>query len=127
MKRKRRMVDIRHSPEFKEAFSRFDQGSHPNPALINLLNPPTRRCPTDGDGTITTKEFENVMRSFGQFPTEAELQDIDADVNGTIEFHEFLTIVMWKRFDSVPAPFTRESWPDASRITRTWGSWIKNK
>jgi hypothetical protein len=61
------------------------------------------------------------MRSLGQFPTEAELQDINADGNGTIEFHEFLTIVMWKHFDSVLAPFTHESWPDASRIMRTWG------
>ena len=41
--------------EFKEAFSLFDK---------------------DGDGTITTKELGTVMRSLGQNPTEAELQDI---------------------------------------------------
>lgn len=50
------------SPEFKEAFSLFDK---------------------DGDGTITTKELGTVMRSLGQNPTEAELQDmineVDAD------------------------------------------------
>ena len=49
-------------PEFKEAFSLFDK---------------------DGDGTITTKELGTVMRSLGQNPTEAELQDmineVDAD------------------------------------------------
>nr|CAD7587032.1 unnamed protein product [Timema genevievae] len=49
--------------EFKEAFSLFDK---------------------DGDGTITTKELGTVMRSLGQNPTEAELQDmineVDADV-----------------------------------------------
>jgi len=43
--------------EFKEAFSLFDK---------------------DGDGTITTKELGTVMRSLGQNPTEAELQDMMA-------------------------------------------------
>uniref|UniRef100_A0A8C7Y7U6 EF-hand domain-containing protein n=1 Tax=Oryzias sinensis TaxID=183150 RepID=A0A8C7Y7U6_9TELE len=56
-------VQIRLSEEqFKEAFSLFDK---------------------DGDGTITTKELGTVMRSLGQNPTEAELQDmineVDAD------------------------------------------------
>ncbi|KAI9093682.1 hypothetical protein K1719_027131 [Acacia pycnantha] len=50
--------------EFKEAFSLFDK---------------------DGDGYITTQELGIVMRSLGQNPTEAELQDIinevDADGN----------------------------------------------
>ena len=53
--------------EFKEAFALFDK---------------------DGDGTITTKELGTVMRSLGQNPTEAELQDmineVDADGNGTL-------------------------------------------
>jgi len=48
--------------EFQEAFSLFDK---------------------DGDGTITTKELGTVMRSLGQNPTQAELQDmineVDAD------------------------------------------------
>ncbi len=41
--------------EFKEAFALFDK---------------------DGDGTITTRELGTVMRSLGQNPTEAELQDM---------------------------------------------------
>ena len=65
--------------EFKEAFSLFDK---------------------DGDGTITSKELGTVMRSLGQNPTEAELQDmineVDADGNGTIDFPEFLTMMAKK-------------------------------
>lgn len=51
----------------------------------------------DGDGTITTKELGTVMRSLGQNPTEAELQDmigeVDADGNGTIDFRK-LTLTL---------------------------------
>ena len=65
--------------QFKEAFSLFDK---------------------DGDGTITTKELGTVMRSLGQNPTEAELQDmineVDADGNGTIDFTEFLSLMASK-------------------------------
>ena len=40
--------------EYKEAFSLFDK---------------------DGNGTISTKELGTVLRSLGQNPTEAEVQD----------------------------------------------------
>ena len=51
--------------EFREAFALFDK---------------------DGDGTITTKELGTVMRSLGQNPTEADLQDMinEVDVDGKI-------------------------------------------
>ena len=69
--------------EFKEAFALFDK---------------------DGDGTITTKELGTVMRSLGQNPTEAELQDmineVDADGNGTIDFPEFCTLMARKMKDT---------------------------
>lgn len=51
--------------EFKEAFSLFDK---------------------DGDGTITTKELGTVMRSLGQNPTEAELQDMINEVDADGDF-----------------------------------------
>jgi len=54
----------------------------------------------DGDGTITTRELGVVMRSLGQNPTEAELQDmineVDPDGNGTVDFPEFLTMMARK-------------------------------
>jgi len=47
-----------------------------------------------------------VMRSLGQNPTEAELQDmineVDADGNGTIDFPEFLNL-MARKMKVVPA------------------------
>ena len=65
--------------EFKEAFSLFDK---------------------DGDGTITTKELGTVMRSLGQNPTQAELQnminEVDADGSGSIDFSEFLAMMAQK-------------------------------
>ncbi|XP_038066029.1 calmodulin-beta-like [Patiria miniata] len=62
--------------EFRQAFSIFDK---------------------DGDGTITHKELATVMRSLGQNPSEAELQDMineaDQDGNGTIDFTEFVSMM----------------------------------
>merc|ERR1712232_398649 len=45
--------------EFKESFSLFDK---------------------DGDGTISTNDLDAVLRSLGQNPTEAELQDMIHEV-----------------------------------------------
>ncbi|CAM5086013.1 unnamed protein product [Eretmochelys imbricata] len=68
--------------EFKEAFSLFDK---------------------DGDGSITTGELGTVMRSLGQNPTEAELQDmvgeLDTDGSGTVDFPDFLSLMARKMRD----------------------------
>ncbi|XP_063282938.1 calmodulin-A-like [Pelobates fuscus] len=78
--------------EFKEAFSLFDK---------------------DGDGTVTTKELGTVMRSLGQNPTEAELQDmineVDCDGSGTIDFPEFLTMMARKMKDTDTEEEIREA------------------
>ena len=62
--------------EFREAFTLFDK---------------------DADGFITTEELGNVMRSLGQNPTEAQLEDmiseLDVDGNGSLDFPEFLTML----------------------------------
>ncbi|GAM17285.1 hypothetical protein SAMD00019534_004600 [Acytostelium subglobosum LB1] len=78
--------------EFKEAFSLFDK---------------------DGDGSITTKELGTVMRSLGQNPTEAELQDmineVDSDGNGTIDFPEFLSMMARKMVENDTEEEIREA------------------
>ena len=58
----------------------------------------------EADGAVTTFELGTVMRSQGQNPTEAVLKDIInevyADGNGTIDFPEFLTMVVPKMRDA---------------------------
>ena len=53
---------------------------------------------------MTTEELGTVMRSRGQNPTEAELQDmineVDADGNGTRDFPEFLSLMSRKMKDT---------------------------
>ena len=65
--------------EFKEAFSLFDK---------------------DGDGTITTKELGTVMRSLGQNPTEAELQDMINEVDADGKFW-FMNILISKKIQEI--------------------------
>ncbi|KAM3878055.1 troponin C, slow skeletal and cardiac muscles-like [Diretmus argenteus] len=50
------------------------------------------------DGCISTKELGKVMRMLGQKPTPIELQEmikeVDEDGNGTVDFDEFLGLMV---------------------------------
>ncbi|OAF64053.1 Calcium-binding allergen Ole e 8 [Intoshia linei] len=62
---------------FQEAFSLFDQNN---------------------DGLISKNELLHVLKSIGENPTESELDAmmsrVDTDDNGTIDFTEFLTMIV---------------------------------
>eukprot|EP00058_Branchiostoma_floridae_P007768 XP_002593256.1 hypothetical protein BRAFLDRAFT_124870 [Branchiostoma floridae] len=83
--------------EFKEAFSMFDK-----------------------DGVITIKELGTVMRSLGQNPNQAELQDmineVDADGNGTIDFSEFLTMMARKMGETDSEEEIREAFRHFDKV-----------
>ena len=57
----------------------------------------------DGDGYISTDEVGTVMRSLGQNPTKAELNELIADVDqddyGRVDFAEFLIMMARKMQD----------------------------
>ena len=78
--------------EFREAFLLFDK---------------------NGDGTITTVELGTAMRSLGQNPTEEELQEmineVDEDGGGSIDFTEFLTMMVKKMKDTDTEDDIREA------------------
>ena len=63
--------------------------------------------------SLCMQELGTVMRSLGQNPTEAELQDmineVDADGNGTIDFPEFLTMMARKMKDTDSEEEIREA------------------
>eukprot|EP00347_Sterkiella_histriomuscorum_P004604 403359835 len=65
--------------ELKEAFSLFDR---------------------DGDGTISVKELQIVMRSIGQNPTEQEIRDmineVDSEKNEEVDFDGFMELMAKK-------------------------------
>ncbi|XP_037927631.1 calmodulin-A-like [Teleopsis dalmanni] len=82
MEEEQTIITTEQLDEIKEAFNLFD---------IN------------GDGAISTAELGIVMRSLGENPTEAEVQDlineIDVDGSGDIGFTEFLNLMSRKFLD----------------------------
>ncbi|KAL4239134.1 hypothetical protein ACF0H5_003836 [Mactra antiquata] len=91
--------DLHLTPEqiadFEEAFGLFDR---------------------DGHGSITIDDLKAVLRSLGKNPSDEELRDmikeVDDDDSGTIEFPEFLTMMVRK----VKAPDTKKELIDAFRV-----------
>ncbi|KAM9343066.1 troponin C, skeletal muscle [Pholidichthys leucotaenia] len=71
--------------EFKAAFDMFD---------------------TDGGGDISTKELGTVMRMLGQNPSREELdaiiEEVDEDGSGTIDFEEFLVMMVQQLKEDQP-------------------------
>ena len=65
--------------EFKQAFALFDK---------------------DGNGCVDANELGQVLASLGQIPTEDEIKrminEVDGDMNGTIEFPEFVKMMKSK-------------------------------
>ncbi|RMB95703.1 hypothetical protein DUI87_27816 [Hirundo rustica rustica] len=57
-----------------------------------------RHVDADGGGDISTKELGTVMRMLGQNPTKEELdaiiEEVDEDGSGTIDFEEFLVMMV---------------------------------
>ena len=58
----------------------------------------------DSSGTITTKELGTLMRNLGQNPREEELKqlirEVDLNGDGTIDFKEFLCLMIKKMDDT---------------------------
>jgi len=87
----------------------------------NRMLPPRPSHMPGAGGTIATKDLQSLMRSLGQNPTEAELQDmineVDCDGIGTIDFPEFLTMQARKMKDTD----TEEELVEAFRVFDTRG------
>ncbi|KAI4301915.1 hypothetical protein L6164_035151 [Bauhinia variegata] len=78
--------------EFQEAFCLFDK---------------------DGDGCITMEELGIAIRALGEIPTQQELEfmikEVDTDGNGTIEFGEFLNLMVRKMKENEAEEQLREA------------------
>lgn len=76
------------------------KGGHGPLCSCQLRHPTLPSTAHSTPGPLCAQELGTVMRSLGQNPTEAELQDmineVDADGNGTIDFPEFLSLMARK-------------------------------
>ncbi|XP_067096733.1 troponin C, skeletal muscle [Osmerus mordax] len=74
---------------------------------------------TDGGGDISTKELGQVMRMLGQNPSREELDaiilEVDEDASGTIDFEEFL-VMMVQQLKEDQAGKTEEELSEIFRV-----------
>jgi Ca2+-binding EF-hand superfamily protein len=63
----------------------------------------------DGDGTITAKELGTVMRSLGQNPTQAELEDMINEVSTVQMTHSTRPYIQSSELNLEPSTYTSSS------------------
>eukprot|EP00093_Oithona_nana_P004586 04586.XXX_2860_8014_1 [CDS] Oithona nana genome sequencing. len=72
----------------------------------------------DGNGTISADELGTLLRTLGQEPSEAEVEEIlsvlDANKSGAIEEEEFMRIIEERAF--MPTEHQEESYRAAFRV-----------
>ncbi|KAF2161508.1 hypothetical protein M409DRAFT_28235 [Zasmidium cellare ATCC 36951] len=79
-------------------------GNQANSSVVLELQEAFKAFDKNGDGEITAEELGDVMRSLGLNPTDSELKDmigeVDVDNTGSIDIHEFVTMMSHKLADT---------------------------
>ncbi|EPE33874.1 EF-hand [Glarea lozoyensis ATCC 20868] len=95
-----------------------------SPEEVAILKEAFDAYDDDKTGTISVEEFAKVMKSTGQNPTEAEVQqiidEVDLDGDGTISFDEFISMMTGGR-SRHPAPTAAAEEDDSDAdLAKAW-------